>query len=101
MTLRAQRRAGVIVITRQYRTNRQSGSPPEGRAVLACWNHHLDEVMAYASTQTPHKCVSIWAKSLGPRSAAFGSGPDGSGTAARDARLYPEEIILAALALVF
>ena len=34
--------------------NRQSGAPLEGRAVLAYRDYRLDEIVVYASTQTPH-----------------------------------------------
>jgi carbon-monoxide dehydrogenase large subunit len=34
--------------------NRQSGAPMECRGVLAYRDHRLDEVVVYASTQTPH-----------------------------------------------
>ena len=47
-------RAAEIVVTREYRMNRQSGAPMEGRAVLAYRDHRLDEIVVYASTQTPH-----------------------------------------------
>jgi carbon-monoxide dehydrogenase large subunit len=46
-------RAAEITITREYRTNRQSGAPMECRGVLAYRDHRLDEVVVYASTQTP------------------------------------------------
>ena len=47
-------RAAEVTVTRHYRMNRQSGAPLEGRAVLAYRDHRLDEVVIYASTQTPH-----------------------------------------------
>src|SRR3954453_20082909 len=39
--IEAAARAADIVVTREYRMNRQSGSPMEGRAVLACRDHRL------------------------------------------------------------
>ena len=43
-------RAAEVTVTRQYRMNRQSGMPLEGRAVLAYRDHRLDEVVVWAST---------------------------------------------------
>src|SRR5579862_7530528 len=47
-------RDAAIVVRREYRMNRQSGAPMEGRGVLAHRDHRLDEVVIHASTQTPH-----------------------------------------------
>src|SRR6266852_7576397 len=52
--IEAAARAADITLTRQFRMQRQSGAPLEGRAVLAYRDHRLDEVVVYASTQTPH-----------------------------------------------
>ena len=93
-------RAADIVVTREYRMNRQSGAPMEGRGVLAYRDYRLDEIVIYASTQTPHtvrfaigECLGIELHRL--RVVA----PDVGGGFGPKARLYPEEIILAALAL--
>src|SRR6516165_3891919 len=79
---------------------RQSGAPLEGRAVLACRDYRLDEVVIYSSTQTPHtlrvalgEFLDIEARHI--RVVA----PDVGGGFGPKARLYPEEVILAALAL--
>jgi aerobic carbon-monoxide dehydrogenase large subunit len=93
-------RAAEIVVTRQYRMNRQSGSPLEGRAVLACRDHRLDEVVIYASTQTPHTLRVALGEILGIDERRIRVvAPDVGGGFGPKARLYPEEIILAALAL--
>ncbi len=52
------------------RMNRQSGSPMEGRAVLACRDHRLDEIVVYASTQTPHTVRVAIGRDPRPRRAA-------------------------------
>jgi carbon-monoxide dehydrogenase large subunit len=52
-------------VTRRYRMNRQSGAPLEGRAVLAYRDHRLDEIVIYASTQTPHMVRVAIAENLG------------------------------------
>ena len=93
-------RAAEVTVTRHYRMNRQSGAPLEGRAVLAYRDHRLDEVVIYASTQTPHMVRVAIAENLGidERSVRVVA-PDVGGGFGPKARLYPEEIILAALAL--
>ena len=58
-------RAAEITVTRRYRMNRQSGAPLEGRAVLAYRDYRLDEVVIYASTQTPHTMRVAIAEILG------------------------------------
>src|SRR5438309_6679984 len=47
-------RAAEVTVTREYRMNRQSGAPLEGRAVLVYRDYRLDEIVIYASAQTPH-----------------------------------------------
>ena len=79
--------------------NRQSGSPLEGRAVLAYRDYRLDEVVVYASTQTPHTVRVAIAETLGVDERQLRVvAPDVGGGFGPKARLYPEEIILAALA---
>jgi len=68
--------------------------------VLATRDHRLDEIVIYASTQTPHTVRAAIGEVLGDdlhriRVVA----PDVGGGFGPKARLYPEEIILAALAL--
>jgi aerobic carbon-monoxide dehydrogenase large subunit len=93
-------RSAEVTINREYRMNRQSGAPLEGRAVLAYRDYRLDEIVIYASTQTPHtvrvaigECLDLDLRRL--RVVA----PDVGGGFGPKARLYPEEIVLAALAL--
>ena len=72
----------------------------EGRAVLACRDHRLDEVVIYASTQTPHTVRVAMGEILGIEERRIRVvAPDVGGGFGPKARLYPEEIILAALAL--
>src|SRR3954452_9665757 len=98
--IEAARRAAEITVTREYRMNRQSGSPMEGRAVLAYRDHRLDEVVVYASTQTPHTVREALGEILGLEERRIRVvAPDVGGGFGPKARLYPEEIILAALAL--
>jgi carbon-monoxide dehydrogenase large subunit len=93
-------RMAEITISREYRMHRQSGAPLEGRAVLACRDHRLDEVVVYASTQTPHTVRVALGEFLGLEERRIRVvAPDVGGGFGPKARLYPEEIILAALAL--
>ena len=98
--IEAAARAAAVTVTREYRMHRQSGSPMEGRAVLAYRDHRLDEVVVYASTQTPHTVRVALAETLGIEERRLRVvAPDVGGGFGPKARLYPEEIILAALAL--
>jgi aerobic carbon-monoxide dehydrogenase large subunit len=98
--IEAAARAAEITISREYRTNRQSGSPMECRGVLACRDHRLDQVVVYASTQTPHTIRIALGDILGLEERRIRVvAPDVGGGFGPKARLYPEEIILAALAL--
>ena len=93
-------RDAAITVSREYRMHRQSGSPLEGRAVLAHRDYRLDEIVIYASTQTPHTVRVAIAETLGIDERRLRViAPDVGGGFGPKARLYPEEIILAALAL--
>ena len=93
-------RDAAITITREYRTARQSGAPMECRGVLAHRDHRLDEVVVYASTQTPHTMRVALGEFLDIEQRRIRVvAPDVGGGFGPKARLYPEEIVLAALAL--
>jgi carbon-monoxide dehydrogenase large subunit len=98
--IEAAARAAELVITREFRMRRQSGAPLECRGVLAHRDHRLDEVVVHASTQTPHTLRVALAEILGLEERRIRViAPDVGGGFGPKARLYPEEIILAALAL--
>jgi len=98
--IEAAARAAEITVSRQFRMQRQSGAPLEGRAVLACRDHRLDEVVVYSSTQTPHTLRVALGEFLDIEARRIRVvAPDVGGGFGPKARLYPEEIILAALAL--
>ena len=93
-------RAAEVTVTREFRMQRQSGAPLECRGVLAYRDHRLDEVVVYASTQTPHTVRVALGEILGIEERRIRVvAPDVGGGFGPKARLYPEEIILAALAL--
>jgi carbon-monoxide dehydrogenase large subunit len=98
--IEAAAREADVIITREYRTSRQSGAPMECRGVLAYRDHRLDEVVVYASTQTPHTMRVALGEILGVEERCIRViAPDVGGGFGPKARLYPEEIILTALAL--
>jgi len=98
--IEAAARDAAITIRREYRMNRQSGAPLEGRAVLAYRDWRLDEIVIYASTQTPHTVRVALGEILDLDLRRLRVvAPDVGGGFGPKARLYPEEIILAALAL--
>src|SRR5437899_2261953 len=98
--IEAAARAAELTVTLEYRMHRQSGAPMEGRAVLAYRDHRLDEVVVYASTQTPHTVRVALGEILGIEQRRIRVvAPDVGGGFGPKARLYPEEVILAALAL--
>jgi len=98
--IEAAAQAAEVTVSREYRMNRQSGAPMECRGVLAYRDHRLDEVVIYASTQTPHTMRVALGELLGIEERCIRVvAPDVGGGFGPKARLYPEEIILAALAL--
>jgi aerobic carbon-monoxide dehydrogenase large subunit len=98
--IEAAARAAEITVSREYRMNRQSGAPMECRGVLAYRDYRLDEIVVYASTQTPHTMRVALGEILGLEERRIRVvAPDVGGGFGPKARLYPEEIVLAALAL--
>ncbi|MGH7110403.1 MAG: xanthine dehydrogenase family protein molybdopterin-binding subunit [Stellaceae bacterium] len=93
-------REAAVTVTRDFRMNRQSGLPLEGRAVIAWRDWRLDEIVVHASTQTPHTLRVALAEFLDLEARRIRVvAPDVGGGFGPKARLYPEEIIIAALAL--
>jgi aerobic carbon-monoxide dehydrogenase large subunit len=93
-------RAAAVTVRREYRMHRQSGAPMECRGVLAHRDHRLDEVAVYASSQTPHTLRVALGELLNIEHRRIRVvAPDVGGGFGPKARLYPEEIILTALAM--
>jgi aerobic carbon-monoxide dehydrogenase large subunit len=68
--------------------------------VLAHRDYRLDQIVVYASTQTPHTVRVAIAETLGIDERRLRViAPDVGGGFGPKARLYPEEVILTALAL--
>ncbi|MGV3653422.1 MAG: xanthine dehydrogenase family protein molybdopterin-binding subunit, partial [Noviherbaspirillum sp.] len=94
------RRNAAVTITREYRMNRQSAVPLEGRAILAVWDERLEELLVYTGSQSPHQTRVGMAQVLGieERKLRLISPDIGGGFGAKRV-LYPEELMVAALAL--
>jgi carbon-monoxide dehydrogenase large subunit len=98
--LDAARREASVVVTREYRMNRQAAVPLEGRAILAVWDDRLDELCLYTGSQSPHQTRVGMAQVLGidERKLRLVVPDMGGGFGAKRV-LYPEELMVAALAL--
>jgi aerobic carbon-monoxide dehydrogenase large subunit len=98
--IEAARAAAEISITRVLRMNRQAAVPLEGRGVLAYWDHRLDELVVYLSTQGAHVMRLGLAQILGlPENKVHVIAPDVGGGFGGKNRMTPEEIVVCALAL--
>ena len=89
-----------IQMRRRFKMNRQAVVPLETRGVVAYWDHRLDELVVYTSTQGPHVMRIGLAQSLGlPENKLRVVAPDVGGGFGGKNRLMPEEIAIAAIAL--
>lgn len=94
------RKAAAVTVTREYRMNRQSAVPMEGRAILAMWDHRLGELLVYTGSQSPHQTRVGMAQALGiDENKLHLITPDMGGGFGAKRVLYPEELMVAALAL--
>ena len=93
-------RDAPVVVTRDYRMNRQSVSPLEPRAVLAHWDERAEELVVHLSTQIPHLMRTGLSQVLNlPTHQLRVIAPDVGGGFGGKARLMPEEIVVCAIAL--
>jgi carbon-monoxide dehydrogenase large subunit len=89
-----------VQMRRQFKMNRQSVAPLETRGVVAYWDHRLDELVIYMSTQGPHVMRHGLAQTLGlPEHKLRIIAPDVGGGFGSKNRLMPEDIAVAAIAL--
>ncbi len=87
----------AVVVEREFRHPRLSASPIETRGVLA--QPDGGGVRIWSSSQVPHALAEITASLLGlPEHAVRVQSPDIGGAFGVKAHVYPEEIIVAALA---
>ena len=92
-------RDAPVVVTRDYRMNRQSVSPLETRAVLAHWDNRAGELVVHLSTQIPHLMRTGLSQVLNlPTNQLRVIAPDVGGGFGGKARLMPEEIVVCAIA---
>jgi aerobic carbon-monoxide dehydrogenase large subunit len=92
--------AAELVVERTFRNPRYSAVPIEPRAVAAA--PEGDGVRIWASTQAPHSLAGVIAELLGlPRSVVRVSTADVGGGFGQKAHAYPEDIVVAWLALRF
>ena len=90
--------AAAVVVERAFRNPRTAAVPLEPRGVLAAPDG--EGVRLWSSTQVPHRLATIVAELLGlPPGAVRVTCPDVGGGFGQKAHAYPEEIIVAALAL--
>jgi len=88
----------AVVVERSFRNPRYCATPIEPRGVLAAPDG--DGLRIWSSTQVPHALSRITAEILGlPREQVRVSTPDVGGGFGQKAHVYPEEIVVAWLAL--
>src|SRR5579883_640378 len=89
-----------VVVTREYRMNRQNMAPLEGKAVLAYWDDRADQLVVYTSTQSPHMIRAGLSEFLGLDQRQIRViAPDVGGAFGYKVILQPEELCVAWLAL--
>jgi carbon-monoxide dehydrogenase large subunit len=94
------RQHAAVTVTREYRMNRQSAVPLEGRGILAVWDERLDELVLYLGSQSPHQTRVGMAQVLGIEERKLRLVvPDMGGAFGAKRVLYPEELMVAALAM--
>ncbi len=92
--------AAPIRLRRQLRMNRQATVSLECRGSLAYWDHRLNELVIYLSTQGGHVKRLGLSKALGlPENQIRVIAPDVGGGFGGKNRLMPEDIAVAAIAM--
>lgn len=97
--LEAAKAAASVVVERDYRMNRQTGVPMEGRAIHVYWEDRRNELMVYCSTQFPHQYRAGLSYLLGiPEHEIHVIAPDVGGGFGMKNTIYAEELVVVALA---
>jgi carbon-monoxide dehydrogenase large subunit len=92
--------AAPVRLHRRLRLNRQATVSMEGRGVLAYWDHRLDELVVYLSTQGGQVKRMAISRMLGlPEHRVRVIAPDVGGGFGGKNRIMPEDVAVAALAL--
>ncbi len=92
-------RAAARVVTRRFRCGRVTALPLEPRAVAARWDPVTPRLEMWSSTQMPYGVRQRVAEALGlPLEAVRVIAPDVGGGFGTKGPVYPEELVVAALA---
>jgi carbon-monoxide dehydrogenase large subunit len=92
--------AAPIRLKRRLHLNRQATVSLEGRGALAYWDHRLDELVVYLSTQGGQVKRMAIARMLGlPEGKVRVIAPDVGGGFGGKNRIMPEDVAVAAIAL--
>ncbi len=92
-------RSAPVVVTRRFRCGRVTALPLEPRAVAARWDPVTPMLHVWSSTQMPYAVRQRVAEALGlPLEAVRVVAPDVGGGFGTKGPVYPEELIVAALA---
>jgi aerobic carbon-monoxide dehydrogenase large subunit len=92
--------AAPIRLHRRLRLNRQASVPLEGRGVLAYWDHRLDELVVYLSTQGGQIKRLALSRMLGiSEHKVRVIAPDIGGGFGGKNRIMPEDVAVAAIAM--
>ena len=95
----AARAAGDLVIEREYRMNRQTGVPLEGRAIHVQWEARRRVLQVHCSTQFPHQYRAGLGRLLAiPEHEIHVVAPDVGGGFGMKNTIYAEELAVVALA---
>jgi carbon-monoxide dehydrogenase large subunit len=90
----------AVVIERDFRTNRLTAAPLEGRGGVADWNAAEERLTLWSGTQVPHLARHFLAGLLGlPEHRLRVVAPDVGGGFGVKAILYPEDAVLCLLAM--
>ena len=92
--------AAPVRLRRRLRLNRQATVSLEGRGVLAYWDHRLDELVVYLSTQGGQVKRLALSRMLGiPEHKVRVIAPDIGGGFGGKNRIMPEDVAVAAIAM--
>jgi carbon-monoxide dehydrogenase large subunit len=97
----AAKRDADFVLKERIRTNRQQAAPLETRAVAARYEEHEAKLTVWSSTQWPHVVRKALTSALGlSEEKVRVIAPDVGGAFGGKQDVYPEEIVLSALAIL-
>ena len=93
-------RAAKVVVKQRFRTGRHHALPLEPRGCLATYEHSTNELTLWTSSQMPHMVRTKLAEHLGhPENKVRVIAPDVGGGFGLKCHFFPEEAVIAALAM--